>query len=157
MFEPNYKATTELKEVGSIEGSQRFAIEFSLSFKESQEYSQDSMTMFELPNLNRKGLSKGKKIIMALCIVMAFNDLNKSRAFLFDEVDHALDTDNFPSYVKILKHLIKEGSQVLVTSFQQRMLNYSEMKIFKVDFDKCSRVKEISYDDAEKFLKDRES
>lgn len=61
---------------------------------------------------------------------------------MLDEFDHALDSENMGTYIRILKFLSKR-SQVFFTSFRKECLNLEEMSIKEVVFDRTSRVKDI--------------
>ena len=61
------------------DGSQRFSVEFSLSYKTNRTGHEEKPTLFDFSDVSRKNLSKGKKIILALCVALALNSIEKVR------------------------------------------------------------------------------
>ena len=68
-------------------------------------------------------------------------------------MDHALDTANMQSFIKILD-VMAEKSQIFFTTFKTETLALRGMRIHNLVFDKSTHIIPVSYEQAEKVLQE---
>ncbi len=82
MFEPAYEAEPVLQKIESQQGSfsQKFLVDFVFKRKRGSAAGiEEENSLFDYVQLNKKYFSKGKKIILVLCLVLALNSIEPVR------------------------------------------------------------------------------
>ena len=136
-FEPFYKVETNLNKIQTQTESQNFQIDFI--FKETKK-NKENKKIFNFSKINRQSFSTGKKVIFALCLLLAFNSIEWSPLYIFDEVDSALDKENLESFINILEFLGCK-SQIFFTSFKKDVLKVEDMLVHSVEFKEGSELR----------------
>ena len=67
-------------------------------------------------------------------------------------MDHALDAENFVSYMRIVKYLAANDTQVFLTSFRPQILELNGLVIQSVEYTDSSKFSVVDYDFAQRAL-----
>lgn len=121
---------------------------------ESQKYSVDIKLKENESDLNYLGktsLSKGKQTAFLISLIMALQNLEQSPFLLFDEVGSNLDLANMDIFVQLLNELAKK-TQIVVTSFSEKIFELEDLEIFEVQMMGESKMKSIDIDRAKEVI-----
>jgi len=97
-------------------------------------------------------LSGGQKSLVALCLILSIQRIDRAPFYLFDEVDAALDPNYRAAVANVLAARANEGAQFITTTFHPEQVLISD-QCYGVTFkNKVSTVDLIDRDEAMKFV-----
>ncbi len=97
-------------------------------------------------------LSGGQKSLVALCLILSIQRIDRAPFYLFDEVDAALDENYRGAVANVLAQRANEGAQFITTTFHPEQVLISD-QCYGVTFkNKVSTVDLIDREEAMKFV-----